>query len=73
VLDDGPGVPPEQLEQLFEPFYRPDDSRSRQTGGVGLGLAIVKAIAEGHAGKASLAPRPGGGTRAELALPTRDC
>ncbi|MDB5100456.1 MAG: two-component sensor histidine kinase [Cyanobacteria bacterium RYN_339] len=68
VLDDGPGVAPADLPHLFEPFYRPDTSRSRETGGVGLGLAIARAIAEGHGGTATLASGPAG-TVAELRLP----
>ena len=71
VTDDGPGVDPADLAQLFEPFYRPDTSRSRETGGVGLGLAIVRAIAEAHGGTVTLAPVPPHGTRAELRLPPR--
>jgi signal transduction histidine kinase len=68
VVDDGPGIAPADLPHLFEPFYRPDTSRSRETGGVGLGLAIAKAIAEGHGGSAVLASGPDG-TVAELRLP----
>ena len=69
VADDGPGIDAEALAHVFEPFWRPDDSRSRQTGGTGLGLAIVKAIAERHGGAATLASADGQGTTATLALP----
>lgn len=68
VVDDGPGVAAADLPHLFEPFYRPDSSRSRATGGVGLGLAIARAVAEGHGGTATLACGPEG-TVAELRLP----
>lgn len=71
VLDDGPGIPAEALPHVFEPFYRPDTSRSRETGGTGLGLAIVKAIAERHGGEASLQPAGERGLVATLRLPAR--
>lgn len=69
VIDDGPGIAPEHLPQIFEPFYRPDDSRSRETGGTGLGLSIVRGIAQTHQGRAELHSTVGHGTTAELALP----
>ncbi|MEZ5399441.1 MAG: HAMP domain-containing sensor histidine kinase [Bryobacteraceae bacterium] len=50
VSDEGPGLPPDALDQVFEPFYRPQESRSRDTGGVGLGLAIVKSCVEACGG-----------------------
>jgi len=56
VSDDGPGLPPDVAERVFERFYRSDKARSRATGGVGLGLAIVAAIAEAHGGSARLEP-----------------
>ena len=70
VEDDGPGIAPEHLPHVFEPFWRPDTSRSRETGGAGLGLSIVKRIAEGHGGSVGVTSRPGGGTIAELRLPS---
>ena len=69
VEDDGPGIAPSDMAMIFEPFYRPDTSRSRETGGAGLGLSIVKRIAEAHGGEVALRPRPEGGTLAELTLP----
>jgi signal transduction histidine kinase len=50
VEDDGPGIPPEDRERVFEPFVRLESSRSKETGGCGLGLAIAKSIIDGHAG-----------------------
>lgn len=50
VQNDGPSIPPEDLSHLFEPFYRGDRSRSRESGGTGLGLAIVRAAAQAHGG-----------------------
>ena len=52
-----PGVPPSDLEKVFEPFYRGEPSRSRETGGSGLGLAAVRSIARGHGGDAVLRNR----------------
>ncbi len=69
VLDDGPGLPPEQLEKVFEPFYRVEGSRNRDTGGTGLGLAIAKNVAEVHGGRIKLRNRTEGGLEALLMLP----
>ncbi|MDW8371456.1 MAG: ATP-binding protein, partial [Geminicoccaceae bacterium] len=69
VDDDGPGIPPEKLEEVFEPFVRLETSRSAETGGVGLGLAIARGIVRGHGGDVTLANRPEGGLRATLRLP----
>jgi signal transduction histidine kinase len=70
IDDEGPGIPAEQLARVFEPFYRVEDSRSRDTGGVGLGLAIAQSVAQAHGGTLTLANRPDGGLRATLTLPT---
>lgn len=69
IQDSGPGISPEHLALVFEPFYRPDDSRSRETGGAGLGLSIVKRIIEDHGGSVTLHVPPTGGTCAEIRLP----
>jgi two-component system, OmpR family, phosphate regulon sensor histidine kinase PhoR len=62
VQDDGPGIPPEALERVFERFYRVDKARSREQGGTGLGLAIVKHIVQGHGGRVWATSEPGRGT-----------
>lgn len=69
IDDDGPGIPPQDAEKVFEPFYRREPSRSRQTGGIGLGLAVVRTIARGHGGDVALENRIGGGLRARVLLP----
>ncbi len=70
VSDDGPGIPPEERERVFERFRRVDSGRSRNTGGAGLGLAIVRAIAEAHGGDVRAHARLGEpGTQMELVLP----
>lgn len=68
VRDEGPGLPPEQLERAFEPFFRGEASRSRHTGGTGLGLGIARNIARAHGGDLVLANRPEGGLEATLTL-----
>jgi signal transduction histidine kinase len=69
IEDDGPGIPPADREKVFEPFYRREPSRSRQTGGIGLGLAVVRSIARGHGGDVDLVNRVGGGLTARVQLP----
>jgi signal transduction histidine kinase len=69
IDDDGPGIPPADAEKVFEPFYRREPSRSRQTGGIGLGLAVVRSIARGHGGDVVLVNRNGGGLTARVLLP----
>ncbi|OYU99592.1 MAG: hypothetical protein CFE45_12365 [Burkholderiales bacterium PBB5] len=66
VLDRGPGIPPDELARVLQPFYRIEGSRNRSTGGTGLGLAIVQQLAPACRAQLSLAPRPGGGLVASL-------
>jgi signal transduction histidine kinase len=66
IRDAGQGMPPEDLPNIFEPFYRVDRSRSKQTGGYGLGLSICKTIMEAHGGKIEAESAPGGGTTISL-------
>jgi len=68
VEDDGPGIPEDRLEHVFEPFARLEESRSQDTGGAGLGLAIARSIARSHGGDVVLRNRPEGGVRAVLSL-----
>jgi two-component system sensor histidine kinase BaeS len=67
--DSAPGVPAAALPQLFERFYRVDESRSRANGGSGLGLAICRSIAAAHGGDIAAAPSPLGGLRVSVSLP----
>lgn len=69
IHDDGPGIPEDELEKVFDPFYRLETSRSRDTGGTGLGLTIARNIAEQHGGTLKLRNHPGGGLEAVLTLP----
>lgn len=70
VLDRGPGIPAGQLEAAFEPFYRLEASRNRQTGGTGLGLAIARQLAAAIEASLTLHQRAGGGLEARLTLPS---
>jgi signal transduction histidine kinase len=69
ILDQGPGLPVDQLSRVFEPFYRVEGSRNRDTGGTGLGLAIAKNVAELHGGRIELRNRPEGALAVILVLP----
>jgi signal transduction histidine kinase len=68
VDDEGPGIPQQELTRVLEPFYRIEESRSRETGGVGLGLAIAQSIVQAQGGTLTLSNRPTGGLRATIAL-----
>ena len=72
IVDDGPGMADEELERAFEPFYRGERSRSRETGGTGLGLGIARNVARAHGGELVLKNRPGRGLEAILTLPRQD-
>ncbi len=69
VEDNGPGIPEDQMDKVFQPFYRLEGSRSRDTGGVGLGLASVRSIVRAHGGEVLLANRKEGGLRVTVDLP----
>lgn len=69
VRDAGPGIPEDELDKVFEPFYRLEGSRSRDTGGTGLGLTIARNIAEQHGGALRLRNLEQGGVEARLELP----
>lgn len=69
IRDRGPGIPPEQLSHVFEPFYRIESSRSRETGGTGLGLTIARNLARQHGGDITLRNYPEGGLEATLLIP----
>lgn len=69
IDDEGPGIAEEQMERMFQPFQRMEESRSRETGGVGLGLPIARNILRAHGGDVVLRNRPEGGLRAVVTLP----
>jgi two-component system, OmpR family, osmolarity sensor histidine kinase EnvZ len=69
VDDDGPGIPPDQREEVFRPFVRLDEARNQDEGGTGLGLAIARDIARSHGGEIFLANSPLGGLRASVRVP----
>ncbi len=69
VEDNGAGIAPEKMEEVFKPFYRIDESRNRKTGGVGLGLSIVKDIINSHGGDIFLEKSTRGGLRVVIHLP----
>jgi signal transduction histidine kinase len=69
VDDDGPGIPDDKIDAMFEPFLRGEVSRNRETGGSGLGLTLARAIARDHGGDIVLENRNDGGLRAILSLP----
>ena len=69
IEDDGPGIPDADMERVFEPFVRLDETRSRDTGGAGLGLAIARTIIRGHGGNIRLENRAEGGLRVTVSLP----
>lgn len=71
VRDEGPGIPAEELEKVFEPFYRVESSRNRDTGGTGLGLSIARDVAQAHGGSLVAQNLDSGGLEALLVLPRR--
>jgi two-component system, OmpR family, sensor histidine kinase ArlS len=70
VKDYGIGIPPEEIENIFERFYRVDKARSRETGGSGLGLHIAQRIMKLHKGEISIKSKEGAGTEVEVVLPS---
>lgn len=69
ITDEGPGIPEHEMERVFQPFVRLEDSRNRHTGGTGLGLSIARNIARAHSGDLILKNRPEGGLEVILTLP----
>jgi two-component system OmpR family sensor kinase len=69
IEDDGPGIPAEQRDRIFDRFHRTDTARARRTGGAGLGLAIARAIVEAHGGRIYAGSSPEGGARVAFTLP----
>jgi two-component system OmpR family sensor kinase len=69
VADHGPGLSTDDMERIFEPFYRADPSRSRDSGGSGLGLSIVSAVVTAHGGRVKVSKTDGGGATFEVELP----
>ncbi|MBY0423325.1 MAG: sensor histidine kinase [Parvularculaceae bacterium] len=71
VEDDGPGLSEADLERVFDPFYRGEQSRNASTGGAGLGLALVRSLVRAHGGAVVLKKRAAGGLLARVTLPTQ--
>ena len=69
IDDDGPGIPPDKRKEVFRPFFRLEQSRNPETGGVGLGLTIARDVVRNHGGDIVLEDAPGGGLRARIWLP----
>jgi len=69
IEDDGPGIPADQRDQIFEPFVRLEQSRSKETGGIGLGLAIARTIVRAHGGDITVSDGENGGARFSVSLP----
>ena len=69
VMDDGPGIPEEKIEQVLEPYVRLEQSRSRETGGTGLGLSIARSVVLAHGGTLALSNRQAGGLCARATFP----
>ena len=72
VDDDGPGIPEDEMENVFRPLYRVEQWRSRDTGGTGLGLSVARAVFRAHGGDVTLANRAEGGLRATVTLPRQE-
>ena len=72
VTDRGPGIPTAELERVFDPFFRLEESRSLETGGHGLGLSIARSILRAQGGEISLANHPDGGLIATIRLPVAE-
>ena len=70
ITDFGIGIPQEELAHIFEPFYRVDKSRAKDTGGFGLGLSLCKTIMEAHEGKIEVHSKPEEGTTVSLFFPS---
>lgn len=69
VADDGPGIPEADMERVFQPFARLEESRGRETGGSGLGLTIARAVIRSHGGEVLLSNHPEGGLKVRISLP----
>ncbi|MGL5038129.1 MAG: ATP-binding protein, partial [Aeromonas sp.] len=69
VCDNGPGVDPARLEDVFKPFVRLDEARNTESGSVGLGLSIARTLVHQHGGELILLNRPAGGLEAQISLP----
>ena len=70
VVDNGPGIPPDELDAVLKPFYRVESSRNRSTGGTGLGLAIAQQLAVAMGAELKLRNREEGGLEARLTMTT---